>query len=103
MVSHIYYNGVILKLVNSMRIYDLRQKEVINVCNCQRLGFVCDVEIDVETGCVLQIIVPGPCKLWGVLGRDNEYVINFDCIRQIGPDIILVDINIEDCLVKCKY
>lgn len=85
-----------------MRIYDLRQKEVINAGNCQRLGFVCDVEIDIETGCVLKLIVPGPCKLWGVLGRDTEYIIDFKCIKQIGPDIILVDIDIEEALVKCQ-
>ena len=86
-----------------MRIYDLRQREVICVTNCQRLGFVCDVEIDIETGCILRVVVPGPCKLWGVLGRDTEYVIDLCCIRQIGPDIILVDVNVEDCLQKCKY
>ncbi|MDO5519495.1 MAG: YlmC/YmxH family sporulation protein [bacterium] len=85
-----------------MRIYDLRQKEVINACNCERLGFVGDVEIDIETGCILKIIVPGPCKVWGILGRDTEYVIDWASIRQIGPDIILVDVNLEDVLTKCK-
>ncbi len=86
-----------------MRIYDLRQKEVINACNCQRLGFVGDVEIDIDTGCICKIIVPGPCKIWGILGRESEYVIDWTCIRQIGPDIILVDIDVEECLVKCKF
>lgn len=86
-----------------MRIYELRQKEVINASDCQRLGFVCDVEIDIETGCILSIIVPGPCKIWGIVGRDREYVIDYQCIRQIGPDIILVDINVEECLLKCKF
>ena len=94
--------GNVRKSGEEMRIYDLRQKEVINACNCQRLGFVADVEIDVETGCILKIIVPGPCKIWGIMGRDNEYVIDWCCIRQIGPDIILVDVNVEEVLVKCK-
>lgn len=85
-----------------MRIFDLRQREVINACNCQRLGFVSDVEIDIDTGCILKIIVPGPCKVWGILGRDNEYIIDWSCIRQIGPDIILVDVNIDEVLIKCK-
>lgn len=85
-----------------MRIFDLRQREVINACNCQRLGFVCDVEIDIDTGCILKIIVPGPCKVWGILGRDNEYIIDWSCIRQIGPDIILVDVNVDEVLMKCR-
>ncbi len=81
----------------------MRQKEVINACNCQRLGFVGDVEIDIDTGCILKIIVPGPCKMWGILGRENEYIIDWTCIRQIGPDIILVDVDIDEVLVKCKF
>ena len=36
-----------------MRIYDLKQKEVINVKTCKRLGFVGDVDFDMETGCLL--------------------------------------------------
>ena len=29
-----------------MRICDLKQKEVINICDCRRLGFVGDVDFD---------------------------------------------------------
>ena len=29
-----------------MRIYDLKQKEVINVKDCKRLGYVGDVDFD---------------------------------------------------------
>ena len=45
-----------------MRIYDLKQKEVINVKTCKRLGFVGDVDFDMETGCLLALIVP--CLLY---------------------------------------
>lgn len=86
-----------------MRICELRQKEVINICNCERLGCVSDLEIDCETGQVIAIIVPGPCKICGILGRDTEYIIPFPCICQCGPDIILVKVKVEDVLQKCKY
>ena len=47
-----------------MRIYDLKQKEVINVKDCRRLGYVGDVDFDMKTGCMLALIVPGPgCKI----------------------------------------
>lgn len=85
-----------------MRMCELKQKEVINVCDCQRLGFVCDIDFHCKTGVITHIIVPGPCKLWGFLGRDHEYVIPFCCIKQIGPDVILVDIEPEKALVKCE-
>ena len=56
-----------------MRICDLRQKEVINSCNCRRLGFVCDIEFDIGTGKIIAIIVPGCGKICGLFGRDSEY------------------------------
>lgn len=85
-----------------MRICDLREKEVINCRDCRRLGYVCDIVFDSCTGCITHIIVPGPCKIFGILGRDHEYVISSCDIRQIGVDIILVDVDVEKCLVKCE-
>lgn len=84
-----------------VRIYDLRQKEVINSCNCKRLGFVGDVEFNANDGCIRAIIVPGPAQCCGLFGHSTEYVIPFDRICRIGPDIILVDINEQRALVKC--
>ncbi|NLP34746.1 MAG: YlmC/YmxH family sporulation protein [Clostridiales bacterium] len=84
-----------------MRICELREKEVINCRDCMRLGYVCDIEFDICTGCITHIIVPGPAKVWGILGRDHEYVIKSCDIKQIGVDIILVDIDAEKCLIKC--
>ena len=86
-----------------MRMCELKQKEVINCRDGERLGYVCDIEFDVQTGIVTHLIVPGPCKIWGILGRDHEYVINYCSIKQIGADVILVDIDAEKCLVKCAF
>ena len=81
-----------------MRLCELREKEVINICNCRRLGCVVDVDIDVCDGKVLAIIIPVPGKICGILGSDGEYVIPFGCIKKIGPDIILVEICEEKFL-----
>jgi YlmC/YmxH family sporulation protein len=94
-------NTRLMDLVIYMRICELREKEVINCRDCARLGYVCDVEFDICTGRITHIIVPGPCKVWGILGRDHEYVICSSDIKQIGIDIILVDIDVEKCLLKC--
>lgn len=83
-----------------MRLCELRQKEVINCKDGERLGFVGDIIINCVNGCVEKIIVPGPCKLWGFLGRDTEFVIPWHCISQIGTDVILVDIDAEKALQK---
>jgi len=86
-----------------MRMCEFKQKEVINCRDGERLGYICDLEFDIQTGVITQIIVPGPCKIWGILGRDQEYVISYNCIKQIGTDVILVDIDAEKALVKCLF
>ncbi|MFQ8780910.1 MAG: YlmC/YmxH family sporulation protein [Oscillospiraceae bacterium] len=41
---------------------DLRYKEVIDLTTGQRLGYVCDAEIDLEQGKIVSLIVPGQKK-----------------------------------------
>mgnify|MGYP000958611795 CR=1 FL=1 len=72
-----------------MRMSELKRREVINVCDCKRLGFVGDLDVDPCTGRILAIIVPGPGCVCGFLGREKEFVIPFGDICQIGDDIIL--------------
>ena len=67
-----------------MRICELKQREVINVKDCKRLGFVGDVDFDISTGKMLAIIVPGPGCVWGFLGREKEPYIPFCDICQMG-------------------
>lgn len=83
-----------------MRVLELRQKEVINVCTCRSLGCPIDVDFCCKSGQILAIIVPGPCRFGGLLGRDSEFIIPWECIRQIGADIILVEINEEKVFHK---
>ena len=82
------------------RMYDLRQKEVININDGTRYGFVSDLEIDIKHGQVLAIIVPGPGRVLGVFGRDQEYCVPWDKINKIGEDIILVDCVTERVLTE---
>ena len=75
------------------RTLDLRRKEVINVTDGKRMGFVSDVEIDLEEGRIDAIILPGPAKMFGIIGKDNEVTIPWESIKKIGEDIILVDMD----------
>lgn len=86
----------------TIRFCELKEKEVINCCNCKRLGCVTDVIIDVCCGKIEAIVLPGPGKLCGFLGYDEEYIIPFECICKIGPDVILVEIQEERYLKPCK-
>ncbi len=80
-----------------MRVTELHCKEVICVADGRRLGFVSDVQIRVPEGEVVAIVVPGPSRLFGVLGGSDDFVIPWNCIKRIGPDIILVDAKPDDC------
>jgi YlmC/YmxH family sporulation protein len=84
-----------------MRICDLKQKEVINMCDCRRLGYIVDVEFDEKSGCIQAFIIPGPGGICGLFGREHEFIIPFNCVCQIGEDIVLVKVNPEEILHKC--
>ena len=81
-----------------MRLCDLKQKEIINTCTCRSLGCPSDIEFDIHTGCMTALIVSEPSRLCNFFYRENEYVIPWKCINQIGEDIILVSFKEEKCL-----
>ncbi len=72
---------------------ELKSKDVINIKDCRKLGHVCNLEFDACSGCICKIVVPGDSKMLSFLRCEPEIEISYKDIRQIGPDIILVDIN----------
>ena len=72
---------------------DFRQKEVINIADGRRLGFIGDVEINLEDGRIEAIVIPGSSRLFGLIGKESELVIPWDRIRKVGEDIILVEMD----------
>ena len=84
----------------SLRFTQLQCKEVICVNDGRRLGFITDVLVEVPEGQIVAVIVPGPCRLFGLMGRQDDFRIPWKCIRRIGPDIILVDIEPDTCKVS---
>ena len=73
------------------RIGELRYKEVINVTDGTRYGYVGDVEVDLEPGQVRTLVVPGRLRFFGLLGREAERVFPWSAVRRFGEDIILVE------------
>ena len=72
---------------------DFKHKEVINICDGKRLGFVQDVCADLDTGRITSIIVPGGTnRLMNLFSNSNDIVIPWEQIKCIGEDLILVDI-----------
>ena len=83
-----------------MRIAELKQKEVINICDGQKVGRICDLCFDLCTGCITHIIIPGPCKAFGIFGREEEYVIPVKCVKRIGEDVVLIECDCSEYLHK---
>ncbi|HIT34315.1 MAG TPA: YlmC/YmxH family sporulation protein [Candidatus Faecousia intestinigallinarum] len=83
----------------SVRFTDLHCKEVICVGTGQRLGYVVDVLVELPEGKITAIVVPGPCRLLGLAGREDDFLIPWCKICRIGPDIVLVDIQPDKCRV----
>lgn len=84
----------------SIKFTELACKEVICITDGQRLGFVSDVRIELPEGRVCAIVVPGRNRLLGLGGSSCDYLIPWDCIKKIGPDILLVDTKPESCRVN---
>lgn len=78
---------------DGMRLCELENKEVINACDCKKLGYVEDLVIDECNGTIEALIIPKTGRLCCFFSEGEEYVIPYHCIRKIGPDIILVEIH----------
>jgi YlmC/YmxH family sporulation protein len=71
---------------------DFKHKEVVNIKDGKRLGYVQDVCADLETGMITAIIVPGDKKLLNLFSGSNDIEIPWKNIKCIGEDLILVEI-----------
>jgi len=72
-------------------IADLRNKEVINVCDGRRLGCVIDVEFTVCEGKIISLVAQGSSK--GIFGKCDGIRIPWCKIDKISEDIILVNVG----------
>lgn len=73
------------------RFSEFRYKEVINVRTGSRLGYVCDAEFQSPEGRITALVVPGKAKYFGLLGREDDYILPWECISRVGDDLILVE------------
>ena len=73
------------------RALTFKQKEVVNIIDGRRLGYVQDVEANFDTGEITAIVVPGNNKMFS-FGNKSDIIIPWKQIVRIGDDIILVEI-----------
>ncbi len=72
-------------------IAELRCKEVVSLADGTRFGYVGDMDVDLESGRVRALVVPGRRRFFGLLGREADRHIPWSAVRRFGEDIILVE------------
>ncbi|MEK5425517.1 YlmC/YmxH family sporulation protein [Cytobacillus sp. FSL R7-0680] len=73
-----------------MRISSFQMKDVINVADGKKLGFISDIEIDVATGKIDCIFISQQNKMLPFFNKLEDIVIEWGDILKIGEDVILV-------------
>ena len=73
---------------------EIRNKEVINIFDGKSLGYVCDIEINLQSGTIDGIVLPGSRGIFNLFGKGEEdIVIKWSDVKTVGEDVILVDVK----------
>lgn len=72
---------------------NLRNKEVINICDGKRLGNIIDLVFDTCYAKVTGIVVPSDKGIINLFKPCNDLFIPYSRICKIGKDIILVELT----------
>ena len=78
---------------NILKASDLRNREIVNITDGRRLGHVIDFEINIISGQICALFVPGPSKWFQVINPAPDHRIPWQCIKRIGDDVILVELD----------
>lgn len=70
-----------------MRYSDLIKKEVVNVHDGCKLGYISDLDIDTHCGRINAIFVPKGTSLFK---KKDCYIIKWEQIERLGCDTVLV-------------
>lgn len=78
-----------------IRVSDIMEKEIINVKNGKRMGFITDIDMDINEGKITSFTITGDGGR-GFFSRGSEgQIIFWSDILKIGCDTIIVNIGSE--------
>ncbi len=75
------------------RLSSFVKKEIVNIRDGRRLGFLSDVEVDLISGKIEAITVSVPAKILPMGSGCKELIIPLERIKKVGEDIILVNVE----------
>ena len=74
-----------------MKFEDLCRKEVIDISTGERLGFIDDIELDLNDSSVKSLVIYGGARLFGLFGREQDTIISCSDIKVVGSEVVLVE------------
>jgi len=75
----------------------LKNKEVINIYDGRSLGFVSDIEVNLEKGIIAGIVIPQERRMFLWFGKgENDMIVSWEKVKTVGDDVILVDLGPQD-------
>lgn len=74
-----------------MTLRELSEKDVIRVKTGENLGRIDDIAFDAESAQVSAVILRGRGHAFGLLGYDEDLVIPWGALQNIGADVIMAD------------
>ena len=72
----------------------LRCKEVVNIRDGCRLGYIDDIIFDSDSGMICEVEIPCKGRMFGFFSRGESICIPWNAIERIGDDIIIVSWDI---------
>lgn len=89
--------GGVFVLKNS----ELKTKDVIDINSGKRLGYISDVDIEIDKGQIKAFVIPAhQNRLYNFFLKKNDQIINWEEIKLIGEDVILVELVKESSLKR---
>ncbi len=77
-----------------MRLSDIQSKDVISIIDGKKIGNIIDVNIEEDTGKILNLVVEPSRFFLNVFASHQEFTIQWSDIDKIGEDVILVKMKV---------
>ncbi len=74
---------------------ELCNKEIVSAVTGARLGFADDAELEPDTFRVTKLFIYGKGEMLGLMGRQEDTVIEREDIDTVGSDVIIVNKAVE--------
>lgn len=87
--EHKIYKKIISGVLNMFKSFDLRRKKVIDIKTAEQVGYIRDMDIDLESGKINSVTVPhgGIC---GMFRKRERMTVPWKNVLAIGSEYVIV-------------